>query len=186
MASTNHAFEIRTLTRHEGPTYRELRLRSLADSPDAFGSTLAEEQDRTPEAWAARLSAAADSGRDYPLIAVSAGAAVGLAWAKFDAADPSVVNIFQVWVAPESRGNGVAAQLLREAIKWAKSKQASTVRLGVTCGDTAAARLYLREGFQPVGGPKLRRPDSPLLEQSMTLMIGEARAPAPSYRNNLA
>jgi len=187
MEPVNKPFEIRTLTRHEGPTYREVRLRSLADSPDAFGSTLAEEQDRTPEAWAARLSAAADSGRDHPLIAMQAGKAVGLTWAKFDAAEPAVVNIYQVWVAPESRGIGVAAQLLREAIKWAKLKHATTVRLGVTCGDTAAARLYLREGFQNVGAPKLRRPDSPLLEQSMTLIVGApGTAPAPTYRNNLA
>lgn len=161
---------IRTLEAHEWPTYREARLRSLADSPDAFGSTLASEQQRTPDAWAARLSAAAVSGQDYPLIAELAGAAVGLLWAKVDATDASVVNLFQMWVAPESRSRGVAAALLREAIKWARSSNARVVQLGVTCGDTAAARLYVREGFQNFGSPA-PRPGTPLFEQTMRLQL---------------
>lgn len=162
---------IRTLRPDEWPSYRDVRLRALADAPDAFGSTLAEEQARAPDDWAARLAAAAVSGQDYPLVAELAGAVVGLLWAKVDAADASAVNIFQVWVAPESRGRGVADALLREAIGWAKSRRARVVQLGVTCGDTAAGRLYLRAGFCNVGAPVARRPGSPLLEQSMHLVI---------------
>jgi hypothetical protein len=59
MAPLQKSLAIRTLKAHEWPKYREVRLRSLADSLDAFGSTLAAEQDRTPDAWALRLSAAA-------------------------------------------------------------------------------------------------------------------------------
>jgi ribosomal protein S18 acetylase RimI-like enzyme len=170
MVPLPNSLAIRPLEAHEWPKYREVRLRSLADSPDAFCSTLAAEQDRTPEAWAARLSAAAVSGQDYPLIAELAGAVVGLVWAKVDGTNPSVVNVFQVWVAPESRGRGVAATLLREAIKWARSKNARFVQLGVTCGDNSAVRLYVREGFQDVGSPEPRQ-GSPLLEQTMRLAI---------------
>jgi hypothetical protein len=47
---------IRTLAAHEWPKHHEARLRSLADSPDAFGSTLAAEQQRSADDWAARLS----------------------------------------------------------------------------------------------------------------------------------
>jgi ribosomal protein S18 acetylase RimI-like enzyme len=162
---------IRTLAPHEGQTYRQVRLRALADSPDAFGSTLAEEQDRAPDAWAARLAAAAVSGRDYPLVAELAGAVVGLLWAKVDATDSAIVNIFQVWVAPEARGRGAAAALLGEAVSWARSKHARSVQLGVTCGDTAARRLYVRAGFADAGVPVLRRPGSPLYEQNMRLTI---------------
>jgi GNAT superfamily N-acetyltransferase len=175
MAPLQKSLIIRTLEAHEWPTYRAVRLRALADSPDAFGSTLAAEQDRTPDAWAARLSAAAVSGQDYPLIAELAGTAVGLVWAKVDATNASLVNVFQMWVAPESRGRGVAATLLREAIKWARSKNARIVQLGVTCGDTSAVRLYVREGFQEFGSPELR-PGSPLLEQAMRLAIDESAA----------
>jgi GNAT superfamily N-acetyltransferase len=168
-----NSLAIRPFEAHEWPKYRELRLRSLADSPDAFGSTLASEQDRSPDDWAARLSAAAVSVQDYPLVADLAGVAVGLVWAKVDATNPSLVNVFQVWVAPESRGRGVAAALLREAINWARSRNARVVQLGVTCGDTSAARLYAREGFQDFGPPEPRRPGSPMLEQTMRLEIKE-------------
>jgi GNAT superfamily N-acetyltransferase len=162
---------IRPLAPHEGPIYRGLRLRSLADSPNAFGSTLAQEQDRSEEAWASRLAAASVSGRDYPLVAECDGVACGLLWAKVDANDASLVNLFQVWVAPENRGRGVGAMLLQAAVDWATSLNATALQLGVTCGDTPAKRLYLRAGFQDVGAPTLRHPDSPLLEQNMRLTI---------------
>ncbi len=43
----NDTLIVRTFAPHEWPTYKDLRLRALADSPDAFGSTLAAEQGRT-------------------------------------------------------------------------------------------------------------------------------------------
>jgi GNAT superfamily N-acetyltransferase len=173
MAPSQKSLAIRTLEAHEWPKYREVRLRSLADSPDAFSSTLAEAQDRTPDDWAARLAAAAVSGQDYLLIAELAGAGVGLVWAKVDATNSSVVNLFQMWVAPESRGRGVAAALLQEAIMWARSRKAQVVQLGVTCGNESAVRLYVRKGFRDFGSPEPRSPGSPLLEQTMRLVIDE-------------
>jgi ribosomal protein S18 acetylase RimI-like enzyme len=167
---------VRALEAQEWPKYRDLRLRSLADSPDAFCSTLAEEQMRASDVWAARLSAAAVSGRDYPLIVELAGAEAGLLWAKVDGTDASIVNIFQVWVAPESRGRGAAAALVREAVRWARASNARVVQLSVTCGDTSARRLYVREGFEDVGSPVPRGAGSPLLEQNMRLVIEESRA----------
>jgi GNAT superfamily N-acetyltransferase len=175
MAHSQKSLAIRTLEAHEWPTYRDARLRSLADSPDAFCSTLAAEQDRSPDDWAARLAAAAVSGQDYPLIAELAGAPVGLVWAKVDATDLSVVNLFQMWVAPESRGRGVAAALLREAIHWAKSRNAHVVQLSVLYGNASAVRLYLREGFRDVGLPVPRSPGSPVLEQTMRLALDDTR-----------
>ncbi|GGC64443.1 GNAT family N-acetyltransferase [Undibacterium terreum] len=174
--TTENTVSVRKLEIHEWETYSNLRLRSLADSPDAFGSTLAAEQERSPEAWAARLSAAAVSGKDYPLVAEIAGTAAGLVWAKVDADDESIVNIFQMWVAPESRGRGAAAALLRTAILWAKDRNARLVRLGVACGDTPAVRLYVREGFRDVGEPEPLRAGSPLLSQTMQLAIAAEAA----------
>lgn len=164
------SFTIRTLEPRDWQAYRDVRLRSLAESPEAFCSTFASEQQRTPDEWAARLAAAAVSGKDYPLVAEAEGAAVGLLYAKVDAGDGAVVNIFQVWVAPEGRGRGIAAALLRAAVSWARARQARVVRLEVI-GDTAARRLYLREGFRDYGTPT-PRPDSGLLERPMQLELG--------------
>jgi GNAT superfamily N-acetyltransferase len=173
MSALQNHFSIRNPTAREWPAYRDLRLRSLADSPDAFGSTLAEEQARAPEAWAARLSAALASGQDCPFIAEVAGTPAGSLWAKADFVDASVVNLFQMWVAPEFRDRGIAAALLGQAIAWAASRNARIVQLGVTCGDTPAMRLYLRAGFQPVGRPEPLRAGSPLLSQPMRLTLAQ-------------
>lgn len=165
---------IRPLAPHEWPVYRAIRLRSLADSPDAFATTLAEQEAHGPETWAARLSAAAASCKDCPLIAECSSEPAGLVWAKVDAADDSVVNIFQMWVSPESRGRGVAAALLDEAIAWARSRKARAVQLSVTCGNSSAVRLYERAGFKNDGPPQPRGPASPLFEQAMRLALDPA------------
>jgi ribosomal protein S18 acetylase RimI-like enzyme len=162
---------IRTLAPYDWPLYRAIRLRSLADSPDAFATTLGEQQAHAPETWAARLSAASISGKDYPLVAEWDGTPAGLVWAKVDGEDSTAVNIFQMWVAPEVRGRGIAAALLREAVNWARSKNARAVQLGVTCGNSSAVRLYEREGFKNVGQPQPRGQDSPLFEQAMRLAL---------------
>ena len=162
--------KIRTLQAHEWDSYRALRLRSLADAPDAFGSTLAAEHGRSAEDWAGRLALAQVSGIDHPLVADEAGTLVGLLWAKVDGSDAAVVNIFQVWVAPEHRGRGVARAMLGEAVCWARARQARAVHLGVICGDTADSRLYLRAGFEPNGLPEPRH-GSPLFEQPMRLLL---------------
>jgi GNAT superfamily N-acetyltransferase len=164
---------VRKLEEVEWPTYRELRLAALAESPDAFGSTLATEQGRTASDWAARLAAGATSNLDLPLIAQVHGRAAGLAWAKVDASDTSLVNVYQTWVAPEFRGQGLGRLLLRAAVDWARARNALAVCLSATCGDTPAMQLYTREGFKPVGQSEPLRPGSPLLSQPMRLHLGE-------------
>jgi GNAT superfamily N-acetyltransferase len=161
---------IRTLASGEWPLYREIRLRSLADAPDAFCSKLASEEALDPAVWAARTFAAAASNLDRPLIAEIDGVVAGLLWAKIYPDKPSIVNIFQVWVAPESRGHGVAAALLDDAIAWARTKNAHAVLLSVTCGDTPAARLYARAGFKN-DGPPTPREHTAQMEQSMLLAL---------------
>jgi GNAT superfamily N-acetyltransferase len=167
------SIRIRRFAPSEWPAYRALRLRSLADAPDAFGSSLAAEEAWAHELWMARLTAASVSGRDCPLLAEDEadGAMLGLLWAKCDAGDASIVNLFQMWVAPEARGRGVASALLDEAVGWARSTGARLVQLGVVCSNQAAIQLYLRKGFRDVGAPEPIRPGSALLEQTMHLTL---------------
>src|SRR5262245_23786143 len=164
---------VRKYDSSEWPMYRDLRLRSLAESPDAFGSTLAAEQSRTAAEWTARLTAGATSGLDFPLVAEVHGKAAGLAWAKVDASNTSLVNIYQMWVAPEFRGQGLGRMLLRAAVEWARARNAHAIHLMVTCGDTSAMRLYTREGFTPIGEREALRPGSPLFAQPMKLQLNE-------------
>ena len=164
-------FIIRPLLAEEWPAYRAIRLRALADAPDAFGSTHGAEQALAPETWATRLARATGSGIDHPLAAEQGGALVGLAWAKVDAADPAIVNLFQMWVAPEARGQGVAGALLDEAIRWAHARGARALQLGVNCANLPAVRLYERAGFLETGLREPMRPGSALIEQRMRLVL---------------
>lgn len=170
---------VRAFVADEWRTYRELRLRALSESPDAFGSTLAREQPWPDEEWSARLARGTESDTDLPLVADLEGTAVGLAWVRIEEAAPATANLYQMWVAPEARGLGAGRMLLDAAIEWARSAGARAVALGVTCGDTPATRMYARAGFAPVGAPEPLRPGSPLLEQRMVLDLRADVAPPP-------
>ena len=173
MAHELTACTIRNFTSDEWPIYRAIRLRALEDAPDAFGSTFAAEAALPPEQWAARMARSATSGIDHALAAEIAGQLVGLAWAKVDADDPSLVNLFQMWVAPEARGQGVAARLLSEAVRWARGRGASAMQLGVNCANDAALGLYARAGFAATGWREPMRPGSDHVEQRMRLAFAQ-------------
>jgi GNAT superfamily N-acetyltransferase len=177
-SSSAAGIRIRRFTAREWPAYRALRLRSLADAPKAFGSSYAAEEAWAHALWMARLTAAEVSGRDCPLVAEATdagadGVMLGLLWAKCDADDAGIVNLFQMWVAPEARGRGVAAALLDEAVTWARSIQARIVQLGVVRSNVPAIQLYVRKGFRDVGDPEPIRPGSALLEQTMHLSLAD-------------
>ena len=169
------AYTIRNFTQDEWPAYRAIRLRSLEDAPDAFGSTHAAEAALPPEHWAARITRSVTAGIDHALVAEMDGRMVGLAWAKVDADDPALVNLFQMWVAPEARGHGVAAGLLGEAVRWAQARGALAMQLGVNCANAAALGLYERAGFVDTGVREPLQAGTDLMEQRMRLSFAAAR-----------
>ena len=165
---------IRTFASHEWRTYKALRLRALADSPDAFGSTLAEEEGRPNTEWSSRLASGVDSRLDLPLLAVVDSEPTGLAWGRIESSNLDVANLYQMWVAPNYRGHGVGQMLLKAVIDWAKAANVCYLALGVTCGENPAMRLYLRAGFKPIGEPEALRPGSELLAHAMRLPLRTA------------
>lgn len=172
MPTASPSTVIRTLLPSDWPVYRDLRLRALAEAPYAFGSTHGEEAQRTDDAWAARLAGPAlgQHRQAWPFVAALDGVPVGLAWVKLDGAGTDTASLYQVWVAPQARGRGVGAALLDAAIAWARAQRATALRLGVTAGDGAAARLYRRAGFAATG-PAVPRPGTSLAEQPMILAL---------------
>jgi ribosomal protein S18 acetylase RimI-like enzyme len=162
---------IRTLAPHEWGTYRDLRLRALADSPQAFGRTLAEEQARPDAEWVSRLSSGTSSGWDLPLVAEVDGEPIGMAWGRIERSQPETAHLYQMWVAPGQRRLGAGRMLLEAVIAWAKSKDARALKLGVALGNSPALRLYTRAGFEPAGEPQPLRQGSDLLELPMRLKL---------------
>ena len=167
--SAEMATVLRRFDPDEWPLYRHLRLRALSDSPDAFGSTFAREAARSDDEWRERLATGAASHGDLPLVAIVDDEPAGLAWGRLDERQPEIAHLFQVWVAPEFRGRGVGRLLVDAVIAWARTTGARILRLGVTCGDTAAVRLYRRAGFVDDGPPQPLRPGSEAKSQPMVL-----------------
>jgi ribosomal protein S18 acetylase RimI-like enzyme len=164
------SLSVRRFAAGEWRLYRNLRTRALRDSPDAFGSTLEEALSRPDDAWATRLAAAGDL--ELPLVAEAEGIPAGLGWGFIDPAARTNAHVFQMWIAPEHRGQGAGGLLLKTIVTWAESMEVATVSLSVTCGNTAATRLYRSAGFEPVGAPQPLRPGSRLLVQPMRRVIG--------------
>ena len=103
--------------------YRDIRLASLLDTPDAFGSTHAGEATLTPADWQARL-ARPDVAT---LVAVVDGQDLGTMVVAPSFGDPDVAGIYGVWVAPAGRGRGIGDALLAAAVEAARA--ASTLSL---------------------------------------------------------
>ncbi|MBO6557146.1 MAG: GNAT family N-acetyltransferase [Pseudomonadales bacterium] len=157
--------KIRNFRSEEWRLYKALRLRSLRDAPDAFGSTWARESPRPDEEWMARLSDV-DDRSSFPVVAFGDDEPVGLAWGRIEAAAPERADLYQMWVSPDYRGRGVGRRLLDAVLHWA-SERTEYMVLGVTLGNDSALALYESAGFQAFGEPEELRPGSDKLVQSM-------------------
>lgn len=162
---------VRPFVATEWEIYRELRFRALEDSPDAYGGTIAEARARPQSFWSERLQSGLESQLDQPLCALFDGEPMGLAWGMREPTDLEQAHLFQMWVAPRHRGRGIGRMLLDEIVAWARASGARSLNLSVTCGNSAASRMYYEAGFVSFGKPEPLRPRSPLLVQPMRLVL---------------
>jgi ribosomal protein S18 acetylase RimI-like enzyme len=167
------AFGVRPLRSDEWPLYREVRLRALRDSPDAYGSLLDLEAALTDDEWAERLARGVHSASELPLIAECDGAPCGLAWVRLDDGAPETAHLYQMWVAAQHRRRGVGRALVDAAAAWARVMGAQQLELDVTSNNEAAIRLYEGAGFVTNGERRPLRPDSTLEAQGMRRMLQE-------------
>lgn len=124
---------------------RDIRLRALADTPDAFSATLERESKFTDDEWRDRLA-----GADAATFLASAdGCDIGIVVAA--AKDNGAAGLFAMWVAPEGRGKGAGDKLIVAAVNWARERDFARIELEVGDFNEAAIRLYARHGFEPTG-----------------------------------
>ena len=136
------------LTEDDWQIWRDLRLAALAESPQAFGSRLADWQgdgDRE-ERWRGRLGIPGS----YNLIALIDGRPAGMA-SGIPAGEPGVAELISMWVSPAARGRGVGDRLLAAVEQWARQAGAGALKLCVYEGNAAARALYRRAGFAGTG-----------------------------------
>jgi ribosomal protein S18 acetylase RimI-like enzyme len=145
--------EIRRLAPADAAEFQALRLRGLLESPEAFGSTHADEKDRPLDAIAARLG---DPSFGFVLGAAleAGGPLVGLTGCYRESSRKRrhVAVVWGMFVAPEARGQGVGGALLDAALAGAADWEGvEQVTLTVVTEKVAARELYLSRGFQSFG-----------------------------------
>lgn len=141
---------IRGLRPDDAPAYRALRLRALAEHPEAFTSSAEDEADK-PLAWSAqRLGADAARPHDFFIGAFHGGPLVGMVglqgrYRPKECHNATVVGLF---VAPEAAGQGLGWALMQALLARARALPGLVqLDLTVTEGNPRAQGLYARCGF---------------------------------------
>jgi GNAT superfamily N-acetyltransferase len=142
---------IRELERREWALFRELRLRSLAESPDAFARRFVDEQAQPDAHWIRLTESVTIPGGQVMLVAEEDGRPLGLAFGLLDKERPQTGHVGGMWVEPAARGNGAGRVLLSAAVDWARARELERLELWVTEGNHSAIRLYERTGFTDTG-----------------------------------
>ena len=144
---------------------RRLRLRAIADSPDAFDTTLEHERAVTAEERRGWLME-----RAVFVLETALGPA-GIAVGEPHRSDPKAVFLASVWVDPRVRGSGAAAAVVAPVLAWAREIGAGEIHLHVGARNERARRFYEKCGFRATGGG-FARPLDGLVEVEMTRRLG--------------
>src|SRR5262249_43352483 len=122
---------VRRIRVEEWERLRVIRLHALADTPMAFGSTLADEQARPDEFWCGRAAGGAVDDDRATFIAERDGTWVGISTCVLEAGGTGErpAWVFGMWVDPAVRRQGTAQALLRVLAGWARERGADVLNL---------------------------------------------------------
>ncbi len=148
------AVTVRLTTVADWAVWRDLRLRSLRDSPGAFGSTYAREAAFTEDDWRDRARGPAPG----PGLEVEARGPAVLAWVGDEPVGmgagysdlPGWLHVVAMWTDPAWRGRRVGDAVVGFLVDWAGGR-GLRVHLDVETGNAGARRLYERCGFTGTG-----------------------------------
>lgn len=136
---------------------KQVRLRSLADAPYAFGVQSFAEESALPDShWhelAAQVGGADPTWRDRcaSFVVLDGDDACGTATCYLCPEVPRRAYFTSAWIDPRYRMTGLGRQLVDAAITWAAAHGADHLRLWVDDTNPAAADFYRALGFAPTG-----------------------------------
>jgi GNAT superfamily N-acetyltransferase len=136
---------IRRIRPSEGPLLRELRLRSLEDSPEAFGQSVAEATATRRAEWHRRALQSCRGDQRAWFFASRGHEVVGLVHGRHRS--PGTLLLFSMWVAPGSRRAGVGRRLIAGLEDWARGWGGRETVLWVFRSNGPAIDFYERLGF---------------------------------------
>ncbi|MHC5010036.1 MAG: GNAT family N-acetyltransferase [Planctomycetota bacterium] len=161
-------WRIDRMTPEDWERVRAIRLRSLADAPDAFGTTLAEDEVRPLAEWRTRL----ENPEAATFLATADGEDVGLVTGVAYDGRPGAAGLFGMWVAPESRGHGIGGALVDAVVTWARAAGFDRILLDVGDDNGPATGLYRSRGFERTGRTGTLSPSrAHVLEHERALLL---------------
>ena len=156
--------ELQRLKVDEGKRLRKLRLASLKDAPDAFGSTFQEVAARPRDSWREQLQALPT------FVAVLDDVDSGIVRSSPHSEQANVAYLLSLWVAPHARGQGIGEALIDAVVDWGRAEGYARLVLDVGNSNHLAIALYERKGFKPTGVTgHLPPPREQILEHEMAL-----------------
>ncbi|MDA0184830.1 GNAT family N-acetyltransferase [Solirubrobacter phytolaccae] len=153
---------VRHVLAHEGERLREIRLRSLATDPEAFGATFEGDASR-PADWWERGARHSEQGVQRTFVVVDEEDRwLGMALVRADDESPGDAVINAMWIAPEARRQGMGRALLEACVEWALERRFRAVNLAVRIINAPARAAYASAGFEFVRAERdehqLKRP----------------------------
>ncbi|NTW39310.1 MAG: GNAT family N-acetyltransferase [Cellulomonadaceae bacterium] len=143
MRHAGRVVQIRRADEDDWALVQQVRLRSLREDGDVFGSSLAREEMFKESHWRMRL-------RSSPtwLAVTDGGATVGCVSMILEPGSPADDrHVVALWVAPEVRRRGVGWTLLDTVRRAAVHDEARTVSLWLEDSNHGAVDLAVRAGF---------------------------------------
>ena len=148
---------------------KRIRVLSVGDSPDAFGTTLDEVHAQADAHWK-ELAEGFVGDLQALFVAIDGESPVGATYTRIG--EGVYGHIGSMWVAPTHRRQGLGLQLLNVGIDWLKDRGVSVARLWVTEGNGPATMLYEANGFSFTGAREMLREGSNLERVQMEKRLG--------------
>ena len=142
---------IRLLKPDEVEVFREVRLRALAESPDAFGETWHQAQAQPDTYWERLTESVTQPQGQVMVLAEHADRVIGSAFGLRDRHAPDIGHVGGMWVEPAFRASGVGTALMTRLLTWAEQQEYEILELWVTEGNEGAIAFYRKFGFVETG-----------------------------------
>ncbi len=135
--------EVKRVEFDEWKKFRDIRIRAIEDSPQAFGDTLEVTRERQKEVWLTWI----DGAYNYVIEVNNKFQSLGTF--RQDENNDWVIN--GVWTDPEFRGRGYSKKIFNTILEKAKSLYVKEIVLSVNPVQKEAFNLYTKLGFKVVG-----------------------------------
>jgi ribosomal protein S18 acetylase RimI-like enzyme len=142
---------IRALQSNELALHRDVRLRALRESPNAFGQTFDEVNCQPISYWENQTEAVTAPGQNIMFLAGESNDVCGMIYGLRDPQDEYTGRIGGMWVASSHRRQGIGRALLDAVADWAVEHCLRKICLWVSTKNTTAINLYRKAEFSETG-----------------------------------